>query len=108
MSTTAAWALSLPGEVVYRDKGYCDVKPRGFDATMLRGVRGHPIGLRDQLRNNRIGSRRRPVERVFAVVKRVFNGGRVLVTTLGRVRVKLVFSCFCFNLVQMGSLGVVS
>jgi len=100
--------LSLPGEVVYRDKGYFGAAPRGWDATMARGVRGHPIGLRDRLRNRRIGSRRRPVERVFAVVKRVFNGGRVLVTSLGRVRVKLVFSCLCFNLVQLGSLGVVS
>ena len=34
--------LSLPGEVVYRDKGYFGVRPRGFDATMRRGVRGHP------------------------------------------------------------------
>jgi len=100
--------LSLPGEVVYRDKGYFGVVPRGWDATMMRGVRGHPIGFRDQLRNNRIGSRRRPVERVFAVVKRVFNGGRVLVTTLWRVRVMMVFSCLCFNLVRLGSLGVVS
>jgi IS5 family transposase len=99
--------LSLPGEAVYRDKGYFGVKPRGWDATMMRGVRGHPLGFRDQLRNNRIGSKRRSVERVFALLKRGFRSGRVLVTTLGRVRVKLVFSCFCFNLVQLGTLGVV-
>ena len=99
--------LSLPGEAVYRDKGYFGVEPRGWDATMLRGVRGHPISLRDQLRNNRIGFKRRPVERVFALLKRGFRSGRMLVTSLGRVRVKLVFSCFCFNLVQLGTLGVV-
>jgi IS5 family transposase len=93
--------LSLSGEVVYRDKGYIGVVPCSWDATMVRGVRGHPLGLRDRLRNNRIGSKRRPVERVF-------NGGKVLVISLTRVRVKLVFSCLCFNLVQMGSLGVVS
>jgi IS5 family transposase len=98
--------LSLPGEAVYRDKGYFGVAPRGYDATMLRGVRGHPLGLRDRLRNNRIGSKRRPVERVFALLKRGFGSGRVLVTIVKRVRVKLVFSCFCFNLVQLGSLGV--
>jgi IS5 family transposase len=98
--------LSLPGEVVYRDKGYFGVEPRGFDATMRRGVRGHPMGLRDRLRNNRIGSKRRPVERVFAVLKRVFRSGRVLVTSLSRVRVKLVFSCFCFDLLQLRTLGV--
>jgi len=49
--------------------------PRGWDAAMMRGVRGHPLGLREQLRNNGIGSRRQPVERVFTVMKRVFHGG---------------------------------
>ncbi len=98
--------LSEPGEVVYRDKGYFGVEPRGFDASMRRGVRGHPLGEADKARNRRIGSKRRPVERVFAVIKRVFNGGRVLVTSLPRVRVKLVFSCFCFNLLQLWTLGV--
>lgn len=67
--------LSLPGEVVYWDKGYFGVTPRGFDASMRRGVRGHPLGDADRLRNRRIGSKRRPVERTFAVIKRVFNGG---------------------------------
>jgi len=98
--------LSEPGEAVYRDKGYFGVQPRGWDATMRRGVRGHPLGLRDRLRNSRIGSKRRPVERVFAVLKRVFWSGHVLVTSLPRVRVKMVFSCFCFDLLQLGTLGV--
>jgi IS5 family transposase len=100
--------LSEPGEVVYRDKGYFGVEPRGFDATMRRGVRGHPLGELDRLRNRRIGLKRRPLERTFAVIKRVFNGGRVLVTSLPRVRMKLVFSCFCFNLLQLRTLGVCS
>jgi IS5 family transposase len=99
--------LSEPGEVVYRDKGYFGVQPRGWDATMRRGVRGHPLGEPDRSRNRRIGLKRRPVERVFAVVKRVFHAGRMLVTTLPRVRVKMVFSCFCFDLLQLCSLGVV-
>ena len=98
--------LSLPGEVVYRDKGYFGAVPRGFDVTMLRGVRGRPLGIRDQLRNNRIGSKRRPVERVFALLKHGFGCERVLVTSLERVRVKLLFMCFCFNLAQLGSLEV--
>jgi IS5 family transposase len=100
--------LSELGEVVYRDKGYFGVTPRGFDATMRRGVRGHPLCEADKARNRRIGSKRRPVERVFAVLKRVFHGGRVLVTSLPRVRVKLVFSWFCFNLLRLCSLGVCS
>jgi IS5 family transposase len=42
--------LSEEGEVVYRDRGYFGAEPKGFDATMQRGVRGHPIGIRDILR----------------------------------------------------------
>jgi IS5 family transposase len=99
--------LSLPGEVVYRDKGYFGVGPRGWDASMRRGVRGHPLGDADRLRNKRIGLKRRPVERVFAVVKRVFRSGRVFVASLLRVRVKMVFSCFCFNLLQLFTIGAV-
>jgi len=95
--------LSMPGEVVYRDKAFFGVEPRGYDATMRRGVRGHPIGIRDRLRNGRISRRRAPVERAFAVLKRVFDAGRVLVTTLARVRVKMVFACICFNLLRMST-----
>jgi IS5 family transposase len=97
--------LSREGEVVYRDKGYFGVEPRGFDATMRRGVRGHPLGIRDRLRNRRINRKRAPGERPFAVIKRVFHAGHVLVTTVPRVRVKMVFACLCFNLVQLGTLA---
>ena len=76
--------LSEPGEVVYRDKGYFGVQPKGFDATMRRGVRGHPLGEADKARNRRIGSKRRPVERMFAVLKRVFHAGHMLVASVAR------------------------
>ena len=97
--------LSEMGEVVYRDKGYFGVKPRGYDATMRRATRGHPLNIRDKLRNRRINRKRAPGERPFALIKRVFNAGHVLVTTVARVRVKMVFACLCFNMVQLGSLG---
>ncbi len=97
--------LSRKGEVVYRDKGYFGVEPRGYSATMRRGVRGHPLGIRDKLRNKRINRKRAPGERPFAVIKRVFHAGHVLVTTVPRVRVKMVFACLCFNLVQLGTLA---
>lgn len=35
--------LSEPGEVVYRDRGYFGAPYRGYNATMDRNVRGHPI-----------------------------------------------------------------
>ena len=98
--------LSKPGEVVYRDKGYQGVRPRGWDATMRRGARGHPLSIWDRLRNRRINRKRSPGERPFAVIKRVFGSGHVLVTTVRRVHVKMMFSCLCFNLVQLGTLGV--
>ncbi len=98
--------LSKPGEVVYRDKGYQGVGPRGWDATMRRGARGHPLSIWDKLRNARIGRRRAPGERPFAVIKRVFGSGHVLVTTVSRVRVKMVFACLGFDVVQLGRLGV--
>jgi IS5 family transposase len=98
--------LCLPGEVVYRDKGYQGVVPRGWDATMKRASRGHPLSIWDRLRNNRISRKRCPGERPFAVIKRVFGSGHVLVTSLSRVRVKLVFACLGFNLFQLGRLGV--
>jgi len=98
--------LSRPGEAVYRDKAYFGVEPRGYDATMKRATRGHPLGIRDRLRNRRINRKRAPGERPFAVLKRVFNAGHVLVTTVPRVHVKMVFACLCFNLLQMATLGM--
>ena len=97
--------LSEPGEVVYRDKGYFGAESRGIDATMRRATRGHPLGIRDKLRNKRISRKRAPGERPFAVIKRMFNAGHVLVTSLPRVRVKMVFACLCFNLLQLRALG---
>ena len=97
--------LSQSGEVVYRDKGYQGAVPRGWDATMRRGARGHPLDIWDRLRNRRISRKRCPGERPFAVIKRVFHAGHVLVTSVPRVRVKMVFSCFCFNLLRLRGLS---
>ena len=96
--------LSRPGEVVRRDKGYQGAPCRGHDATMRRGARGHPLGVRDTLWNLRIGRRRAPGERPFAVIKRVFGSGHVLVTTVGRVAVKMLFVCFGYDLYQLHAL----
>ena len=97
--------LSRKGEVAYKDKGYHGVRSRGFDATMKRASRGHPLSIWDRLRNARINRKRAPGERPFAVIKRVFGSGHVLVTTVERVRVKMVFACLGFNLVQLCTLG---
>ena len=55
--------LSNPGEVVYRDKGYFGAHAEGYDATMKRATRGHPLDIRDEMRNKRISRKRAPGER---------------------------------------------
>ncbi len=93
--------LSEEGGVVYRDRGYQGAKCKGYNATMKRGARNHPIGIRDKLRNKRISWKRSKGERPFAVMKTVFQPVMVKVTDLDRVRVKNMFSAFCYNLYQM-------
>ena len=80
--------------------------PRGYDATMKRASRGHPLSIWDRLRNARISRKRAPGERPFAVIKRVFGSGHILMTSVERVRVKMIFACLGFNLLQLGRLGV--
>ncbi|MFW5935669.1 MAG: IS5 family transposase [Candidatus Hadarchaeota archaeon] len=96
--------LAEPGEVVYKDKGYFGAPSRGIDATMKRAVRNHPLTIWDKLRNKRISKKRSPGERPFAVIRRVFKAGHVMVTTTARTVVKMTFACFSFNLYHLGSL----
>lgn len=93
--------LTKPGEVAYRDKGYFGTPSRGYSATMKRSVRGHPIGIRDIMRNKRISKKRAPGERPYAMIKNVFKSGHTMVTTVARVAVKMVFASFGFDLFQL-------
>jgi len=96
--------LSVEGESVYRDKGYFGTPARGRSITMCRATRGHPLNRWDRLRNLQISRIRAPGERPFAVIKTVFNAAHVLVTTVQRVHVKMVFTAFAYNLYQLRSL----
>ena len=96
--------LSKKGEVAYRDRGYHGAVARGYSATMRRGARNRPLGIVDRLRNLRISKKRAPGERHYAVIKRVFNAGHVMVTTVPRVQVKMLFTAFGFNLYQLHTL----
>jgi len=96
--------LSKKGEVAYRDRGYHGAVAKGYSATMKRGARDHPLGIMDKLRNLRISKKRAPVERHYAVIKRVFKAGHVLVTTVPRVNVKMIFTAVGFNLYQLCTL----
>lgn len=90
--------------MVYRDKGYFGAVAKGFAATMQRAVRGQTLGIMDILRNERISVQRVPCERVYAVTKEVFKAGKVLVTTVKRVNVKMMMTAFSFNLYQLRTL----
>ena len=97
--------LSDKGQTVYRDKGYFGVEPRAsMDKTMDRATRNHPLSCKQKRRNRAISRIRSLVELPYAVVKRVFKGGHVLVTTVERVHVKNVFSCFAYNLYRLKSI----
>ncbi len=96
--------LSAEGERVYRDKGYFGAYARGRSVTMYRATRGHPLSTWDRMRNLQISMIRAPGERPFAVIKTVFKAAHVLVTTVERVNVKMVFTAIAYNLYQLRTL----
>lgn len=96
--------LSIEGKVVIRDRGYFGVRARGVDFTMKRRTTDKPLDALDKERNRLISILRSPGERPHAVIKRVFGAGRVLVTTVQRVNVKMMVTAFAFNLYQLCTL----
>jgi IS5 family transposase len=95
--------LAQEGEVRYADKGYFGAKTKGYDAAMKKATRGHPLGYRDEMRNKRISSKRSPVERFYAFIKCVCKAGHVAVTTIPRVRVKMIVTGIVFNAYHLAS-----
>jgi len=95
--------LAKEGEVRYADRGYFGAKTKGYDAAMKKATRCHPLSHKDELRNRRISSKRAPVERVHAFVKRACKAGHVLVTTIPRVRVKMIITGIVFDVYQLAS-----
>ena len=95
--------LANEGEVRYADKGYFGAKTKGYDAAMRKATKGHPLSYKDEIRNKRISSKRSPVERFFAFTKRGCKAGHVTVTTIARVRVKMVITGIVFNLYHLDS-----
>jgi IS5 family transposase len=96
--------LSREGETIYRDKGYFGAPARGNPVTMWRATRGHPLSSWDRRRNLQISKIRSPGERPFAVIKTFFKAAHVLVTTVGRVHIKMIFTAVAYNLYQLGTL----
>src|SRR5512136_1626591 len=96
--------LSREDEAIYRDKGYFGAPARGNPVTMWKATRGHPLSSWDRRRTLQISKIRSPGERPFAVIKTVFKAAHVLVTTVGRVHVKMVFTAIAYNLFQLRTL----
>lgn len=98
--------LAEEGEVRYGDKGYSGAKTKGYDASMKKASRGHPLTISDLLRNKRISKIRSPVERCFSVMKIVFKAGHIMVTTIERTAVKMTFNAIGYNLYNL--LGLIN
>lgn len=97
--------LSEPGETVYRDRGYFGTTVRGsMDKTMKKATRNHPLSTKDKRRNKAISRVRSLVERPYAVIKRVFHAGHMMVTTVERVNLKNMFTCFSYDLYRMSGI----
>ena len=90
--------LSRSGVPVYRDKGYFGVRPKGFDATMTRALRGFSLSAYSVNRNKRISRKRPLVEHPFAIIKRVIHFSHTLVALSRRVGVKVMLACLAYNL----------
>ncbi len=82
-------------------RAYFGAKTKGYDAAMRKATRGHPLSYEDEMRNKRISSKRSPVEWYFAFAKRVCKAGHIAVTTIGRVRVKMIITGLVFNLYHL-------
>ena len=82
-------------------RDYFGAKTKGYDVAMRKATRGHPLSYEDEMRNKRISSKRSPVERFFAFTKRVCKSGHVAVTTVARVRVKMIITGIVFNLYHL-------
>ncbi|HPJ30265.1 MAG TPA: transposase [Methanothrix sp.] len=87
--------------MVLRDKGYFGVQAKGEDFTMKRRTTERPLDELENERNRLISKLRSPGERPFAVIKRVFGAGRVLVTTMKRVHGKMIVAAIAYKSVSV-------
>ena len=70
---------------------------------MKKAVKEHPLEIRDILRNKGL-AKKITEERIYAVIKKIFKAGKVLVTTIQRVNLKMLCTAFCYNLYQLRTL----
>ena len=68
---------------------------------MDRSLKGYRLPVESIRRNMRITRKRSRGERPYSVIKTIFQGGHVFVTTVPRVRVKCMFMGLGHNLMCM-------
>ena len=105
MDSFATWALrGLVEKLSSEIEDILACLLRGDDFTMVRRTTDAPLGELDKERNKLISKLRSPGERPHAVIKRVFAAGRVLVTTVRRVHIKMMVTAFALDLYQLCTL----
>ncbi|MEM3192554.1 MAG: transposase [Candidatus Parvarchaeota archaeon] len=80
--------------------GYFGTRPKGYDAATTKPIGSFEFSHRTVMRNKRILRKRALVEYPFAIMKSVFHFSHTLVILSRRVRVKFMFSCFSYNILQ--------
>ena len=103
MESMTARSICLKMEKLYI--GIQGASCKGYNAIMNQGAREHPLGIKDKLRNRGISKKKEKCKRYFEVIKNMSNAGKVKVTTLEIVKVKCMFSAFCYILYQLRSIG---
>jgi transposase, IS5 family len=93
----------MKAKFVMMIRDYFGAKTKGYDVAMRKATRGHLLSYEDEMRDKKISSKRSPVERYFVFTKRVCKAGHVTVTTIARVRVKMVITGIVFNLYHLTS-----
>lgn len=97
--------LTKKAEPCIRDRGYSNGGGGNMCITMIRASPGVPLTEKQKELNSFLSKVRAPVEHPYAVMKRIFHAGRVLVTTVVRVKVKMTFVCTCYNLFRAHTLS---
>lgn len=97
--------LTKKGEPCVRDMGYTNGGGKNMCITMIRASPGVPLTEKQKELNSFLSKVRAPVEHPYELMKRIFRGGRVLVTTISRVRVKMTFLRTCYNLFRAHTLS---
>jgi IS5 family transposase len=73
---------------------------------MKRAVKEHHLGISDLLRNKRISSKKATRKRIYAVTKDICKAGKVLVITVQRVNLKMLYTAFSYNIYILMTLDI--